>query len=215
MQNMFPCCFSSLPAYLRTAFNKKRKKMCTCPQGQALFDTGFRASSAGWLLQAICIRTFAPLHAAGCLQASLPSRILFCEISHWMIYVNIFQPWGCYWLRLPSWYSPSSLCCFITLPESRVSEKLKQHISVQAPLKPRGKYKNTWSSQALSSIQLVHLDGWFPAQASEGETEDLYIIRSKSQLEGCCIVFPVNLLLLHKTMSSFFCSSRQVCSEEG
>lgn len=112
-------------------------------------------------------------------------------------------------------HSLSFLCWFTASPEPCALEKLKKHIFEQAPIKPQGKEKNTRSSQVVSSVQLVCLEGWFPAQASKGETEDLYRTGSKSQLEGCCRVFPVNLLLLHKTMSSSFCSSRQVCSEKG
>lgn len=48
--------------------------------------------------------------------------------------------------------------------------------------------------------------------SQEKETEDPSITHSRG---GCCRVFPVNLLLLHKTMSSSFCSAHQVCPEKG
>lgn len=67
------------------------------------------------------------------------------------------------------------------------------------------------SEEFPSLILSVHLKV-VSSTRQEKETEDSSITCSRG---GCCRVFPVNLLLLHKTMSSSFCSSRQVCSEKG
>lgn len=135
----FPCSFSCLPAYLRTA-TKNNNNACTCPQSQSLpFGPGCSASSAEQLLQGICVSTFALLHAVGCLQARLPSCTR-CSVKlvHRLFIRTSFSPVvaiGCsFCLENPL----SSCCWFISLPKSCAPEKLKQHISAQAPIKPWG-----------------------------------------------------------------------------
>lgn len=182
--------------------------MCTCPWDQALFDTG--ACQTEWLLQAVCVRSSAPLQAA-CKPAS-PLHPAPCN-NHRVIYVSTFQPRGSYWLPLSSPTLPvlpvlvhyfAGVRCF---REAEAAHFCTGTYKTMRKIKEGSEFPSLILYPACAFAWLV--------PCTSLQTEDLYIIQSKSQLEGCCIVFPVNLLLLHKTMSSSFCSSHQVCSEKG